>query len=230
MFPFKLIDRMSQPCALCGLTSDERICGLCLDVLPWNECFCEVCGQPLATRLPQGVICGDCQQHPTAFQRARAPLRYEFPVDTALKKLKFRHQLVLAPAFAALLLPVIEADFADCDALVPVPLHRWRHVTRGFNQADELCRTLAKQSSLPVLHNVIRARATRPQSGLSAADRGMNLDNAFHVRGQWESDYPLIIDDVMTTGTTCNVLAQALLNAGASCVGVLTVARASNLP
>jgi ComF family protein len=222
----KILARFPQSCALCGMTADERFCRRCIDILPWNDCSCERCGQPLLQRLSAAVVCAKCQQHPPLFSRACAPLRYEFPVDTALRKLKFRRQLVFAPAFAALMAPIITAKFSACDSLVPVPLHRWRHATRGFNQADELCRTLGRQCSLPVLMNVIRTRATSPQSGLSAAARRSNLHDAFRVRGQWSSNFPLIIDDVMTTGTTCDALAKTLLEAGASQVGVLAVARA----
>ena len=129
--------------------------------------------------------------------------------------------------FADLLSPVLDRAFSDCDALVPVPLHRRRHVLRGFNQADEICRSLARASGLPMIMNVTRRRATRPQSGLTAVERRRNLRNAFAVRGPVAGRHLLIIDDVLTTGSTCNELAGALLGAGAKRVSVLVVARAS---
>jgi len=163
------------------------------------------------------------------FYRARAPFHYAFPVDAALKKMKFRRQLAIAPAFAELLLPVLQAEFSRCDALVPVPLHRWRHVTRGFNQARELCKPLSKMTNIPVLDSAVRVKATGSQSGLSAAERRRNLHGAFVARSGLHSRYPLIIDDVITTGTTCSQLAHALRQAGASRVGVLAVAHSSTL-
>jgi ComF family protein len=228
MFKWKPGDIFGDACVLCGLPGNgDRICKLCVGVLPWNDVVCDCCGQPVDLPGTSGVSCATCQQRSPDFNRARAPFLYAFPVDTALKKMKFRRQLSLAPAFAGLLLPVLRTEFANCDALVPVPLHRWRHVTRGFNQADELCRPLTRTTGLPVLDSAVRIRATRSQSGLSAEERRRNLNDAFIVRGKISCRHPLIIDDVITTGTTCNQLARALLHAGASKVSVLTVARSS---
>jgi ComF family protein len=216
-------------CVFCGDSHErERICQRCISVLPRNERYCECCGQPVITELPAGVTCAACQRLSPAFAKARSPFHYAFPVDTALKAMKFRGQLMYAPAFASLLLPVLESEFPDCDSLVAVPLHRWRHIKRGFNQADELCKALARGAELPVIDCAIRQRATKTQSGLGSAVRRRNLRGAFAV-DRIRARYPLIIDDVITTGATCEHLALALLVAGARKVGVLTVARSSTL-
>jgi ComF family protein len=196
-------------------------------LLPWNDSFCPRCGQPVVTQAPPGVTCVDCQRRPPLFHKARSPLRYDFPVDRALKRLKFRGQTFYAPALAGLLLPVLRGDFSGCDGLIPVPLHRWRHFRRGFNQAHELCRTLASRTGLPIIMAAVRVRATSSQSGLSAAARRRNLHGAFAVRGKLHCRHPLIVDDVVTTGATCEQLARALRLAGAAKVGVLTVARSA---
>ncbi|MGI9203111.1 MAG: ComF family protein [Woeseiaceae bacterium] len=141
--------------------------------------------------------------------------------------MKFGRQLVYAPALAELLLPTLNEFFAETDVLVPVPLHRRRHIRRGFNQSAEICRTLAKRTGRPVCEQAKRRRHTKTQSGLTAPQRRRNLHNAFKVRGTLAGSQPLIVDDVITTGTTCDTLAQALLAAGAVRVGVLTVARSS---
>lgn len=224
----RCLDLILPPsCVLCGLP-DERssLCRRCRDVLPRNDCACRRCAAPLDAPSP-GADCGACQSKPPLFHSARAPLRYAFPADAALKRLKFRRRLLFAPVFAEVLLPVLNRDFPDCDVLVPVPLHRRRHVQRGFNQADEICRPLARASGLPTMMNVIRRRATRPQTGLTATERRRNLRHAFAVKGEITGRYPLIIDDVLTTGSTCNELAGALIAAGAEQVSVLVVARAS---
>ena len=177
--------------------------------------------------LVPGRECRDCARKPPPFLAARAALTYAFPVDAALKALKFRRQLHYVPAFAGLLEPLLVQSFSTADALVPVPLHRWRHATRGFNQARELCRPLARRSGLPILGTAQRIRHTRPQAGLDAAARRRNLENAFVIRGRLGCRHPLIVDDVMTTGETCRHLAHALLEAGSETVSVLTVARAA---
>ena len=172
------------------------------------------------------TACADCQATPPVFDKARAPLRYEFPVDVVLKKLKFNRQTAFAAAFAEILLPSLCSDFPDCDALVPVPLHAIRHYRRGFNQADELSRPIAKATGLPEIMCVKRRRATRPQTGLDPVERRRNLKDAFTVTEPVRCRRPVIVDDVVTTGATCNQLAKVLRNAGAERVGVLAVARA----
>jgi ComF family protein len=195
-------------------------------MLPWNNTFCESCGQVLIAGQPPGVICAACQARRPHFERARAPLVYDFPVDAVIKAIKFKRQLWYVPAFAELLLQTLNSEFADVDALLPVPLHRWRQMTRGFNQATELCRPLHQATGLPILTQAVRIRATSAQTGLHAAERKSNLINAFSVPGKLKCRHPLIVDDVITTGETCSQLAMALLKAGAESVRVLTVARA----
>ena len=218
---------LPHSCVICGLSLAEgHFCGACRSDLPWTGIACERCGKPLAVPLPPGAYCSDCQLRPPPFEKAFAPLLYIFPVDGALKALKFRRQLFYAPAFGKLFLPLLEEIFADVDALLPVPLHPRRHARRGFNQAAELCRPLRRKSGLPVIGNVRRVRFTKPQSGLDALERRRNMKAAFAVRGSLYFRHPLVVDDVITTGETCRQLAGTLLAAGAERVSVLAVARA----
>lgn len=216
-------------CVLCGdAAAIGRFCVSCRLDLPRPGPACSRCAEPLAACSSGADVCGHCLQRPPPFGIARAPLRYDFPVDSALKALKFRHQLHYAPAFAELLIGELLLHFEDADALAPVPLHPLRHARRGFNQAVELCRPLARMSGLPIAANLRRIRRTEPQSGLSGEARRRNLKNAFAVLGPLRCRRPVIVDDVMTTGETCRQLAATLLDAGADSVRVLTVARASS--
>lgn len=228
---WQIIDRLfPRMCVFCGLTeSASGICTGCEHVLPHNDNYCVVCGQPIDALDASSAPCGACISKLPTFDIARAPMRYEFPIDVAIKKLKFNHRLVFAPPLASLLMPVIEQTFSTCDVLVPVPLYRWRHARRGFNQADELCKTVSSMTGLPVFLGTVRRRATRSQSGLDAAARSRNVSRAFVINERLTYSYPLIIDDVMTTGATCNELATVLKRAGADRVGVLSVARSSGL-
>ena len=227
-----VLDKLSRPgipttCVLCDQPANAGgICPQCLRMLPWNDVFCERCGQTMLARQPGGTWCSACQHSPPPFQKARAPLIYGFPVDAVIKAIKFRRHLWYVPALSDLLLQYVECEFTDADALLPVPLHRWRQMLRGFNQALELCRTLRKATGLPIDTQPIRIRATAAQTGLNANERRKNLRNAFSVDGKLRCRHPLIIDDVITTGETCSQLARTLLAAGAESVNVLTVARA----
>jgi len=214
-------------CVFCGMRlGNGRICLPCQEDLPWLEAACPGCAEPLEAAAG-GACCGACQRQPPPWSACRAALHYAFPVDSALKALKFRACLYYAPAFAALLSPVVLTYFKDVDALIPVPLHRLRQARRGFNQAREIAGSLGRTTGLPVQDVARRVRQTAPQSGLDRAARRENLRDAFRVVARLPCRYPLIIDDVMTTGETCRQLAGVLLEAGARCVAVLTVARAA---
>jgi ComF family protein len=214
-------------CVLCGHEAAGRyFCSACLRDLPRIPFACERCGQPVTIPVPPATGCADCITHPPPFRVVRAALLYDFPVDSALKALKFNGRLYYAPAFASLMMVELDRHFQHVDALVPVPLHRWRHATRGFNQAFELCRPLAEKSRLPVVRRTRRVRSTRPQTGLDAAARRQNLREAFTLDGKLHCRHPLIVDDVMTTGETCRQLACVLLQGGAQDVSVLTAAAA----
>jgi ComF family protein len=220
---------MPRRCVFCGVIrapGEPATCAGCDADLPRPEYQCPRCAQPLAAAVPDGVTCADCQVRPPPFISVVVPLLYEFPVDAAIKRYKFRRRLYYAPAFSELLRPAMGMLPDDIDALLPVPLHWIRHGIRGFNQAAEICRLLRKSTGLPVIHNVRRQRATPYQSGLSAQERRRNLRRAFVVRGTMRARHVLIVDDVMTTGETSRQLAEVLREHGVNNVSVLAIARA----
>lgn len=190
---------------------------------------CERCGTPLAAGSAPGVVCGGCQQHAPPFDVAFAPLHYAFPISAVIKAFKFSRRLDLAPMLAGFASPWLRQHKDRFDALVPVPLYRWRNARRGFNQAQELARYLRSASGLPIRSCVRRERRTQIQSGLTAVERRKNIRGAFRVAQRPRCRHALVIDDVMTTGETCRELAATLLDAGVETVGVLTIARASTL-
>ena len=203
---------MPRSCVFCGArcaAHELHVCVGCLDDLPWQRMLLVSGDAPLAV--------------------SAAPFEYAFPVDAALKAIKFRRRLDYVLVFAEQLQRVFGELPDDIDALLPVPLHWRRHATRGFNQAVELCRALRQHSGLPMLHNVRRTRATPFQSGLEAAARSRNLRQAFTSQGCIGAQHVLIVDDVITTGATCRELARVVLAAGAKKVSVLAVARTETL-
>ena len=196
---------------------------------------CVFCG--IRTRPPENHICAGCDadlpaidsppppvSSPLEFEVA--PLAYEFPVDAAIKALKFRRKLFYAPALAQLLCDACSRLPSDIDAVLPVPLHWRRRWVRGFNQALEIARPVARHLDVPIVTHVVRRRATRSQSGLHARERAGNLRSAFGMRGRLESQHPLIVDDVITTGATIHEIARMLRRAGVPRISALAVARA----
>ncbi len=220
-----LLDTLLPPsCPFCGLDV-ERLgaCGGCLEDLPWNRVACRCCAKPLATAE---TLCAACQRRPPPFVTAIAPLRYDFPVDVALKAVKFRAKSYYLPVFAGLLCGASKALPNDVDAVLPMPMHWRRWALRGFNQAVELARPVAKHLDVPVISSVDRIRHTAFQSGLDARARRLNLADAFRSTSAIAARHVLIVDDVMTTGHSCRSLALTLKRSGARQVSVLVAARA----
>lgn len=199
---------MPVRCIFCNVRckpAETFICAPCMSDLPWQEL--------LITNdlLPLTVIA--------------APLVYDFPVDAALKHLKFHRRIDYVPGLAELLARTFDELPADIDALLPMPLHWRRQAMRGFNQAYELSRVLRKKTGLPLVRGVRRVRPTPFQSGLDAAARRRNLRDAFVACEPVLAKHVLIIDDVITTGESCRQLAKVVLDAGANQVSALAVSR-----
>ena len=188
-------------CVLCGQNTPEPdICVACDEDLLRIHCACRRCAMPLSSPADAELGCGRCQRRPPLFEFVIAPMQYAFPVSGMLKALKFRRQQFFAPALGRFLTLALDGNLDEVDAILPVPLHPRRNFHRGFNQALEIARPLIRQTGLPVIRNVRRRIATPPQSGLSTAKRQANLRAAFAVKGALGCRYPLIIDDVITTG------------------------------
>ncbi|MDB5760371.1 MAG: putative amidophosphoribosyltransferase [Burkholderia sp.] len=185
--------------------------------------------------LPAGSggasVCGNCLRRPPAFDATVVVTDYEAPLDQLVLDLKFGAQLALAPLFGKLLAQAVRQQLDAWPALLaPVPLGRRRLAERGFNQALEIGRTLARELGLPLQARLLeRCRDTAPQTLLAPGERRANLRLAFalpaasldRVRGRHIG----IIDDVITTGVTLDEVAATLKRAGAVRVSCLAFAR-----
>lgn len=221
---------MPRHCVFCGVRSyaeEKSVCSSCRTDLPWIEYSCKTCAEPLPVETSAAVNCAACQRRPPPLIRSVAPLEYSFPIDAAIKALKFNRKLFYAPALSEILCASSSSLPADIDVILPVPLHWRRKAMRGFNQATELGKPLARHLGLPLLKGVCRQQATPFQSGLAASERLRNLRRAFACREPVTYEHVLIVDDVITTGATTRQLAIVLLASGAKKVSALAVARAS---
>jgi ComF family protein len=211
-------------CLVCGEAgrAGRDLCDACVEELPWNRPACARCALPLAHPAD---ACGACLAAPPPFVAALAPLRYESPVDWLATRLKFHAGLAAGAVLAQLVLASARRPPVDC--LVPVPLHRTRLGQRGYNQALELARPLARAWRLPVAPGALRrVRATAAQSELTAVERRRNLRGAFAAdAAQVRGKRVLLVDDVITTGSTASEATRTLLAAGAAEVRVLAAAR-----
>lgn len=215
-------------CPGCGVVveADHRFCAGCWSGLRFlGDPACAGCGAPLAIDQGPGMRCAPCLTTPPMHDGVRAAVAYG-PVarDVALK-LKYGGRLALATTMARLMHRHLAAD-ADC--LVPVPLHRWRLWTRGYNQSVLIAAALGRMGGLPVLRDTLRrTRATPPLRGLSGRARARAVRGAFIVAdpAAVAGRSVVLIDDVHTSGATADACASALRRAGAARVTVLCWAR-----
>lgn len=151
------------------------------------------------------------------------PFDYEGVARAMIRSLKFRHTLALAPRMAEHIAPLLAAR--ELDAVYPVPLHRSRLRSRGFNQAEAILEALARDPAPGGLH---RIRKTPAQYGLGARDRARNVAGAFRYDGpELTGTVVGLLDDVITTGVTANECARVLRDMGARKVYVIAFARAA---
>ncbi len=215
-------------CDLCGTTASPSVglCPACLDDLPVIPHPCPCCG--LSLSQPNPGPCGACQHQPPAFDAAFIPFAYAPPLNDYITGLKFHSRLAAARLLGELLIQALPADVPDRpDCLLPVPLHARRLRRRGFNQALEIARPVAKHLQLPLdIHGVRRCRDTRPQSDLDRAGRQRNLRDAFELRQPLSWRHVAIVDDVVTTGNTVNALARLLRQHGVERIQIWAIARA----
>ena len=174
---------------------------------------------------PTGEICGACLTSPPAFQRALSVWSYSFPVDALVHGLKYEKNLSLAPLLSQALLGRVQ-DVDLPQLLVPMPLHPKRLANRGFNQALEIAKPIAKALKIPLNWQACtRIKDTPPQITLPRKERHKNMKNAFSCTHDFTGLHIAIVDDVITTGASVNALATVLHGHGAREVSVWAVAR-----
>jgi ComF family protein len=221
-------------CLLCGMASGTAaVCPGCLDDLPrLTTPRCPICATPLSIPAP---ACGACLAHPPAYDATHAVWRYGYPLDALIHLLKFGQGAGGNHAFRRF----ASADFLSRQMLLdapapkrgtiilPVPLSRQRLRERGFNQALELARPLARTLSLPLDDSSLtRERDTPPQSLLPWRVRKKNVRHAFACATDFSGRAIIVIDDVMTTGATLDAIARTLKDHGATHVTNWVAARA----
>jgi competence protein ComFC len=194
------------------------------------EHFCASCHAPFANRFPldERGLCPLCAGGMRGFDKAYSFGFYDGPLRKLIHLFKYSGMKPLATRLAGLLCRALPDEGDErFDAVVPMPLHWRRRWKRGFNQSEILARLVAKQHQLPAINAVKRVRATAVQAGLTNAKRRKNVAGAFRVsrKSQVAGKRILLIDDVMTTGSTAAACASALKRAGASSVTLLTLAR-----
>jgi ComF family protein len=206
---------LPRSCLLCGERARSALCAGCAADLP-RLCgpLCPVCATPIAAPAP---ACGSCLKASPAFDATLAPLRYTYPIDGLVRNLKYRCRLASADFFAQAMLAATQPARPVGALIVPVPLSAGRLRERGFNQALEIARPLARALHLPLdATSLVRPRETLPQSSLPWRARKGNVRHAFACTRDLTGASVIIVDDVMTTGATLDAVARTLKDHGAA--------------
>lgn len=231
----KIIDALLPPrCIKCGaiLSSDGGLCADCFNDINFiSEPYCQKCGHPFE-KAPGGKkkLCGKCLRNSrTPFRFSRSAVHY----DESSKNLILAFKFMDCTDNALLLARWLNLAGRDiwkegAEVLVPVPLHYTRLLKRRYNQCGLLASELSKLTGLPADYNsLIKHKATKPQVEFSGHERVKNIKGVFSVKHpeKIKGKRVVLIDDVMTTGSTLKECALALKKAGAKSVDTLTVAR-----
>lgn len=203
-------------CILCGHPhpSSQAICVPCQNDLPILTHRCPRCAQFLSATNAI-TVCGACQKKPPPFELAYALFPYQAPVIKLIIALKFYHQLHYAKLLGELLVQKIRFDWYKNkpfpELIIPIPLHPKRLRKRGFNQALEIARPVAKSLGIAMdINHVKRIKNTQEQSRLAASERQSNMADAFIANRDYTGLSIAVIDDVITTGYTITEFCKVL--------------------
>jgi ComF family protein len=225
---------LPQDCVLCGTPESVQspspgksalLCRDCLAGLPYLPVHrCPVCALP----TPGSAICGRCLAAPPHFDGTHAALAYRYPFEPLLHQYKYRGAVAIGALFSELLHEtLVGRGTRGADLITVIPLSRERLVERGFNQALEIARPLAKSHGLQLRADLgHRVRHTGTQADLPFAQRRKNVRNAFACVEDLSGLRVAVVDDVMTTGATLDEFARTLKRRGAASVENWVVGRA----
>jgi ComF family protein len=229
----RVLDLALPPlCAACrDPVADRGLCPACWSKLSFiTRPYCERLGIPFVYDPGPGILSMEAIADPPAYHRARAAVRFDEISRALVHALKYGDRLDLAPMMGRWLSQAGRELLADADALIAVPLH-WRRLwARRFNQSAMLAAEVSGQTGVPVVTGALkRVKPTAQQVGLSRAERAANIQGAFGVPPDGKAAVTgrrlVLVDDVLTSGSTVDGCARALLRAGAANVDVLVFAR-----
>ncbi len=215
-----------QSCILCAENAKFCVCHECESSFSNHQLRCLSCAHPVTGGLD---FCGQCLVHAPMFNRAYTLYDYQGAIADLIKSFKFDHQLCIGDYFShqlyGLYQSIIGSD-TQYDAIIPMPLSRVRMRERGYNQVLELLRLIGKKINITIdTHSVSRVKATQSLTTLNPEQRKQEIKGAFEaIPMNYQS--VLLVDDVMTTGSSLNELAQTVIKAGVKSCDVMTLARA----
>lgn len=226
---FDQLSRLWASCVLCDQPSGRHLdlCHSCECELPWLASTCPRCAYPL---LAGETECQECLKRAPLQNRTESLFSYDYPINRLIADFKYHQHLQNGNLLAELLAFKIMHSRPVKDypaALIPIPLHRSKQSSRGYNQAMLLSKRLARRLGIKLMPGaLLKTSATAEQAGLSGAEREHNLQRAFEISQAAKlPGHIALIDDVYTTGATTRAAAEKLSAAGVKKIEVWTLAR-----
>ena len=220
---------LDHHCHVCGVPTINPICSACENDLLLNKNGCHVCDLPLTT---ENTICGECQAQMPSFDKVLCAYRYEGTLPHLIHQLKEKQAYQWADHLSSMLVRRILQEY-ECtefpNAILPVPIHWRRFFSRGYNQSQLIAVSISKQLKIPTIKCVHKRRFNKPQQFLNRRERHKNLAGSFSVTKDLSNMHLAIVDDVVTTGATAEVIAKLLKKEGAKKVDVWALARTPKL-
>lgn len=228
---------LPSTCIVCGQVAecDYSVCNECSGELPKLSACCRRCGTELNGRLSKDSCCTGCRLSPPSFQFCCAVFPYVSPINKLVADFKFSARFDIGYSLSRVLASAFNAHYfgmAKPELLLPVPLHKTRLRSRGFNQASEICNVLSKYCGVSSSHSVLtKIRNTEPQTSMSsAAARKANLHGAFAINspnGLTGVTHIALVDDVVTTMATTEAISRMLHEQQDCRIDVWCLARAN---
>ncbi len=206
------------------------VCETCLaESHPFEaEIFCVQCRTPFLSRAPldEKGCCSLCRLGARGFDAAYSSAEYDGALRKLIHLFKYHGVYSLEKTLVDRLSDALPRD-QHFDLIVPVPMHWWRRLSRGRNHAETLARALARRTGIVFADPAYRRKLTESQARMTRAERRRNVQGVFAVRRPHllRGRRILLVDDVLTTGSTAGACAAALKKAGAAHVAVITIAR-----
>jgi ComF family protein len=217
--------KLPKICLICDMTyqGQEPICSLCLAYLPYLKDYCFSCGSVVK---PPNTYCKSCIHDGSILHQFCAPFSYEKPIKDLIHLYKYQSGIDLVHFFCDLIIQSLPKSALKTQCLIPAPLHIKKLKKRGFHQTMYLAKHLSKKLKIPVSNQYCqKIKYTEAQSKLTKEERTNNLTHSFNFI-QPPYEHITLIDDVHTTGTTLNSIAQGFEKLGIKIIDAWVIAKA----
>lgn len=224
---------LPRQCLLCRSTIYKvNICQYCDAALPRLENYCNLCHWPIPLQMDSCMLCvsGDIIDLNKIDINLQIALNYVHPINKLIQQFKYKGDLIIGELLAELLVKYLQANHTlqpyKPEVIIPVPIHKSKLKTRGFNQGTELARCLSKHFSIPLDTDLVaKYKNTKSQMGHNRDLRRANLDNSLCLNYRPSYKSVVIIDDVITTGSTIRAMINLLYKANIRKISIWAVAR-----